>query len=137
MADNIQKLYEIAGVEKVPNGYCGYDYGISCPYDHEDCYTTCPYWIKEDPEYPPFTAEKQLELIKWLVKRCIYFEILEMNDKSYGLEFKYVIKDEYNKKGRYACVINKDFTCALAESVITMWKDLTEEERKQVKEILQ
>ena len=119
MANNIQKLYEIAGV-------------YLCNMPDIDCSKEC----NKCEDYNPFTAEKQLELIKWLVKRCIYFEILEMNDESYGLEFKYAIEDEYNKKGRYACVINKDFACALAESVITMWQDLTDEQKQEIKEIL-
>ncbi len=58
--------------------------------------------------YPEFTAEKQIELIKWLSKRCFYIEISEMMDKSYGIAFGYQPADEY-KNEQSECCINKNF----------------------------
>lgn len=60
----------------------------------------------------PFTAEKQIELIKWLIVHspdtCLEDEIV-------------------------ACA----FEDSLANIINTLWQNLTEEERKQIKEILE
>ena len=93
----IEKMYKNAGVEPIYP------------------YTKC---------YPEFTAEKQLELIKWLMK---YDEIHgDYGDDEYGFS-------TLNYSGKY----KKDFEESLA-SVINneLWQSLTEEERKQIKEIL-
>ena len=86
-------------------------------------WNSTPYGGVEE-HYPPFTAEKQLELIKWLIK---YDELhADFNDNEYGFS-------TLNYSGKY----KKDFAEALA-SVINreLWQDLTEEEKQQVKGIL-
>lgn len=74
---------------------------------------------------PPFTAEKQLELIKWLIK---YDELhADFNDNEYGFS-------SLNYSGNY----KKDFAEALASVInFELWQTLTEEERKQIKEVLE
>ena len=56
MTDNIKKLYEIIGVDSV-----GFN----------------TYTLKD--EYPPFTAEKQLELIKWVSNFKVYESAKTLN----------------------------------------------------------
>lgn len=68
--NEIKKLYGNAGIEK-DKGNC-----ITCFLEIQTCvrsYDECPY------HYPPFTVEKQLELIKWLARKgliqinCLYY----------------------------------------------------------------
>lgn len=77
-------------------------------------------------EYPQidFNEKKQLELIKWLMK---YDEIHGDYNDGYGFS-------TLNYSGKY----KKDFEESLA-SVINneLWQDLTEEEKQQVKGILE
>lgn len=62
-------------------------------------------------EYPPFTAEKQLELIKWI--------IIHSPDTC--------LEDE---------IIVCAFEDSLANIINTIWQHLTKEEKQQVKRIL-
>lgn len=62
--------------------------------------------------YSPFTPEKQLELVKWLFD-SIYLLCLGPLQHS------------------------ENFENSLAELVNCLWQDLTEEEKQQVKEILE
>lgn len=64
--------------------------------------------------YPPFTAEKQLELIKWL-----------------GFKQPADIKNKQSE-----CCVNKDFAEALAGSINYLWQDLTEAEHNEIRDIL-
>lgn len=78
-----------------------------------------------EPFYPEFTAEKQLKLIKWLSRRRL-LNIAFSNDKStYQL---------FNDK----CTGNfcRDLATAIATLVQCELDFCTEEERKQIKEIL-
>ena len=70
-------------------------------------------------DMPPFTAEKQLELIKLIANR-----------KSYP-DYEYFgnLFDDY--------IQLREFNEALARLVNDLWQDLTEEECKQIKEILE
>lgn len=64
-----------------------------------------------DSFYPEFTAEKQLELIKWMIKT----------------NHRYFIQD----------IIADDFSETLAGVFNLYWQDLTDAERTQIKEILE
>ena len=124
MIDNIQKLYEIAGVNKRPQGYCDFQYGASCPYDDQNCDTTCPYWVDEEPAYPPFTAEKQLELIKKVLEKSL----LQLSRSSLGnIQFC-----NLGNAGDYKA----EFDEALASFVINLWQDLSDNQKQEIKEIL-
>ena len=130
----IEKMYENAGIDYEER----YN---NCTLNKEgQCELKCSCDICEYSEekyiYSTLTAEKQIELVKWLSKRCFYIEISEMADKSYGIAFRYQPTDEY-KSEQSECCANKNFTEALAESINYIWQDLTEEEKQQVKGILE
>ena len=98
----IEKLMQNAGVEKI-KGAC-----LFCPLDVHTCvrsYDECPYC------YPPFTATKQIELCKWLIKnyRRYVFDVIEADS----------------------------FETDLAKFMNEEWQDLTSEEKQQVKGILE
>ena len=84
-------------------------------------------------EYPQidFTAEKQLELIKWLIQKNFYDErIIRSNFEKTYFYCSYIYdycESEYFEK----------FEEALANVFNYFWQDLTEEERTQIKEILE
>jgi len=85
----IEKLYENVGLL-----YCS-----KCRHDSElDCIYMC------ESKYPPFTAEKQIGLIKWLV--CTPEEAITFEE-------------------------------TLSKQVNDLWQSLTEEEKQQVKGILE
>ena len=80
-------------------------------------------------EYPPFTAEKQLELIKFLMEQEDFSWTIVRRGKN--TEYTFYVGYEYSSGGF------KEFTEALAGLINNLWQDLTEKERKQVKEILE
>lgn len=80
--------------------------------------------------YPPFTAEKQIELIKWLGRNKNGFGFF--NDGTKFLSCHCDFQCEWFDNYFYA----EDFGNALAGLVNTFWQDLTEEEKEQIREIL-
>ena len=102
--NEIEKMYENVGVKK---------YWNSTPYGGIEEY------------YPPFTTEKQIELIKWLSEVDCTVRI-DFDENEWG-----VATENY---GGYFC---DNFSDALASIINDLWQDLTEEEHKQIKEILQ
>ena len=106
MTDNIQKLYKVAGVYTVG-------------------FNTC---TLED-KYPPFTAEKQIEIIKFLIGKHASFDLF----KNYEQKDLYMVYYEC----RYFPKQYLPFEEALAESVNYLWQDLTEDEKTSIKEILE
>lgn len=83
-----------------------------------------------EPFYPEFTAEKQLNLIKWLAlnskKQCLWLEYYA-NDNGYRLYCDYAIT-----------AVEKDIATALASLInFAVWKVITAEEKEQIKEILE
>ena len=73
-----------------------------------------------------FTAEKQLEMIKWLVH---YIKQINITDAISG-EF-------YFTAFGYVGYMKVDFEEALASFINNLWQDLTEVERKQIRGILE
>lgn len=63
--------------------------------------------------YPPFTAEKQLKLIKWLIIEGYIEDMLTVQ------------------------ISEENFEACLADTFNELWQDLTEEEQQQVKGILE
>ena len=61
--------------------------------------------------YPPFTLEKQLELVKWLFNSICLLCLGQLQHSD-------------------------DFESDLAELVNCLWQDLEEEDKQQIKEIL-
>ena len=130
----IEKMYKNANVEKhLAYFEChrGRSSTRKCPinYDERDegCfYCSCENKMKEVYEYSPFTAEKQIELIKWLVH---YIKQINITDAISG-EFYFTA---------FGCVGNMkiDFEEALASLLNELWQNLTSEEKQQVKGILE
>ena len=100
MENQVEKMYENAGIKtcKRKQGFTLKD----CT--DRDC-KECGYYIM-----PPFTAEKQIELIKWLTRREPKVEIGYFGDQLGN---------------------------ALAGLINNLWQDLTKEEKQQIKEILE
>jgi hypothetical protein len=129
----VEKLYENAGIKL---GCCKYaEYGYEgeegtwyyCKKENKECWTypngnaNCV-----EKGYPPFTAERQIELIKWLVKNQDIFKI------TYHREFLWCSSIEWVESDCY-----EEFEESLADLINTIWQDLTEEEKQQIKEILE
>lgn len=120
----IEKMYENAGVKKEVISCPAEYYGYNCTRNNlgdEDCtcYGRC---------YPPFTAEKQIELIKWLIQK-------DFSDE-------HIIQSSFEKT-YYYCSFNQEnqkaftkFEEALAYVLNYLWQSLLEEEKQQIKEIL-
>lgn len=89
---NYEKLCEAAEVEKQYN--CRPHIDLHCKLGQ--CSSSCA-------EYPPFTAEKQIELIKLIAKRNIF--------KLGYIDDKYIC---YGNNDEYAYQMDIDFTEALA-----------------------
>ena len=140
MIDNIQKLYEIAGVEKK---YCGWlDMGdLDTQYEYVMCDTLKEYkeiaefsrtsyssdnenYMTPEIKHPPFTAEKQLELIKKVLEKGL----LQLSRSSLGnIQFC-----NLGNAGDYKA----EFDEALASFVINLWQGLSANQKQEIKEIL-
>ena len=120
----IEKLYELVGVKKEPKWVCDYDYGVACPDDNPVC-EDCAYYTKTGEAYPTFTAEKQLELLKWIIQ---YDEFHASSDEDgYG-----ICSENYS--GHF----NKDFAESLASFVTNgLWYNLSVAEKAEIKNILE
>lgn len=117
--NEVEKMYENTGIKK---DWTAIGFG-----DIEDC-------------YPPFTAEKQLELIKWLGKLDGKLEIFcTYNKEKFIFNFYFNRKTNKNPdpKYSYSNLLNEDFEILIASLINNLWQDLTEEEKQQVKGILE
>lgn len=101
----IIKLYENAGIEKIVTFTC-----------HNITHSS----------YPPFTAEKQIELIKWLIQK---YKTISIEHK---LNLFYV-----NIIDIYTGMVHIEFDETIAGLINNLWQNLTEEEKQQIKEILE
>lgn len=121
----IEKMYENVGVIKKRG----------CEYNSESCgrqdFIPCNLCaIHKEMIYPPFTAKKQIELIKWLSDFADFGTFSIDHDKSeYGIAFC------VNDDGYY--FVDKIFEECIAKVVKNLWQDLSPKERKQIKEILE
>lgn len=120
--NEIEKLYENANIKQ--DRMCEWTCRGS-----EFCSTNCKHYESTQLFYPPFTAEKQLKLIEWLSTKelkirtnkqpyAVYIGILDNNTCFCGCEGIYL--DE-----------------TLSELINHLWQQLTEEEKQQIKEILE
>lgn len=120
----IEKMYENVGVEYEER----YN---NCTLNKEgQCELKCSCDICKYSEeiyiYPLFTAEKQIELIKWLI---IKYKTILIEHK---LNLFYInIRDIYTGK------VHIEFDETIAGLINNIWQDLTEEEKQQVKGILE
>lgn len=116
----VEKMYENANVEKQIPKICSSNklYCKECEAHIEDAMPYC-----QNAEYPPFTPEKQLKLIKWLARFDVRIEYTNA---------KYFIESHYHGYSEYM----KYFEQALAGFINILWQDLTEQERTEIAEIL-
>lgn len=115
--NEISKLYENAGIKKVRRtNITGGDYSVVVGFE----------------DYPPFTAEKQIELIKFITSLGVC-EIENWNDKG----FHFAIKRERIYPTMFLSLSNINLQETLADVINNLWQDLTEEEKQQIKEILE
>lgn len=121
MESQVEKMYENADVKKQIPKVCSSNelYCKECEAHIEDAMPYC-----KNAEYPPFTAEKQLELIKWLAKRPLTLLIGRYKGKYY------FGNSNFNSKA-------DSFDNAIAIRINDLWQSLTEEEKQQVKGILE
>ena len=109
----IEKMYENAGfIQKRCKDY-------SCTVCEQ--YNSCE-------KYPPFTAEKQIEIIKFLISKHARFDMF----KNYEQKDLYMVHYEC----RYFPKQYLPFGEALAESINYLWQSLTKKEKRQIKDIL-
>ena len=101
--NEIEKMYKNAGIEKT-------FYNI---YTNE-CI------------YPPFTAEKQIEILKLLTNRC------DLTISRFT-EWEFIHFDGQEP----IQITGKDFTETFAKLINAYWQSLAEEEKQQVKGILE
>lgn len=115
----IEKMYENAGVKKINTHQSEIDNGDPrfTGISHSDSYI----------KYPSFTAEKQIELIKWLIDTDYYItEFCRLIDtREYYIETNYKHFQSNSFEESLAGVINK------------LYADMSEEEKQQVKGILE
>lgn len=125
MTDNISRMYELAKATKY-RAVSRYNpllkYG-----DYNNLYDVIKFSDDFDIEleFPPFTPEKQLELIKWLASEQNDVEISWYSDTSFRVN-NFLDSCEH-----------KDFSQALAGLVCELWEDLTEEQKEEIKRILE
>ncbi|MCR5265774.1 MAG: hypothetical protein K6E29_04180 [Cyanobacteria bacterium RUI128] len=142
----VAKLYKNAGVKKQIPKVCSSNelYCKECEAHIEDATPYC-----KNAEYPPFTPEKQLSLIKFILNKYgdIGFQTMYMitgNDESTRKDFIKCLcdcehetwdsrpVDFYYQKG----ASGDNFEESLAGLINTLWQDLTEQERKEIRSIL-
>ena len=109
--NEVEKMYENAGIKKVrQTNIAGGDYPIAVGFE----------------DYPPFTAEKQIELIKWLARFNLRIEYTEYENAKYFMESHY---------HGYSVYLTH-FEESLASLINSLWQDLTEIERNEIRNIL-
>ena len=128
MMSEIEKLYELAGEKPIlicDNGYTT----INCHYSPKDCGFIC----NTKKIYPPFTAEKQLELIKVIAKGQIGGICIEINVKD---TVTISARQDWNRYFEFQ-EWGSDLPEALAKLITNLWQDLTETEKAEIKRILE
>jgi len=120
--NEIEKLYENAGIENELQGFhCHRNWDIC---ENEYKCKICKY--SELIYSVPFTAEKQLLLIQWLLNRADLYLHKHKSDFTYSIA-----------SGNYAVNKYRDLKKSIAEFINAIWQSLTEEEKQQVKGILE
>lgn len=128
MTDNIRRMYELAKTEKVVTGYA-FDFSIypSDVMDHAPLR-----------DYPPFTAQKQLELIKFISMKESCFGMLYIDNVGHGLyRVSFRQHKEMTSRAFDTESINIDFSQALAGLICNLWGTLPYEQQTELKRILE
>ena len=120
MKKKIKDLYIKAGIEAIPCFDCGMD---------SDC-SKCKF--EDVLEFPPFTAEKQIALLQFLLDKFQDFGALKF---FYTGQYKLGVThewDDYKHEGEFA----ETFEEAIASVVLKVWDTLGSGERKKLYTLL-
>lgn len=128
----IEKMYENAGVLKECLSTCYINKTWRKTHDCPNC--------DNRKNYPPFTTEKQIELIKTIERKCDLIDCIQIVyrpiEDLWKITIIPVLEMSFEETYLYfGC--DKDFSTALAMVINNLWQDLTEEEKQQVKWILE
>lgn len=121
---NIEKMYELAGIEETP----------------QETISQGKFPIRVNYlSYPPFTAEKQLELIKWLAIKYSKYSILHIDKIHVYFRVSFdKDKTKYNTDYELDYIgLGKKFSQALADLICELWEGLTPEQQTEIKRILE
>lgn len=113
----IEKLYENAGIKK--KRMCEW----TCR-GNEFCSTNCEHYESTKEFYPPFTTEKQIELIKWLAYKFSFFAI-EYNFQEWSIS-----------NGLISGYYKKSLEESISGYINSLWQSLTDQEKEEIRNIL-
>ena len=119
----VEKLYELAGVEKK----------VMCEWTckgSETCSLNCEHYGSVQLYYPPFTAEKQIELLAFIGLRY-GFEMIDNEAMDFMLSTTMFSNKKLNCTG-----YGYGFDEAIANLTNNLWEWLPEDYKKQIREIL-
>lgn len=140
MRTEIEKMFENAGVKPryKKRTECKDGYTVGHPCEKGIACINCNRSVFED-VMPPFTAEKQLELIKWLAHKDYDKDalLININGSNYTY-FSLGINSCDDGNGLYEdyCFGSGQFDEALAGVVNLIWQDLTDQEKEEIRGIL-
>ncbi len=137
----ISKMYENANAYKM---LCNcefknlYDYRIEygsdvCDYTESKIKEPCKVCKKAKQKikyYPDFTAEKQLKIVKFLLRKGDYYDTDGVYYDTDGDTYWFHFTDEIEN------VAYRPFEEAIAEFINTLWQDLTDQEKEEIRNIL-
>lgn len=133
----IEKMYENAGVEPIDSKL---EPMRTLKFSVDDIGNTWTreQYMKEVPIYPPFAADKQLGLIKWLAIRfnSDYMSYWHNEIKDVWI---FRLHDLTELSSEEPCIQegrNKNFADALCNLINHLWQDLTDEEKEEIRRIL-
>lgn len=135
----IEKMYENANIEKEVIKGC-YDYYSKLGIDiwkENDCSGKNCDTCKKDKSikgYPPITAEKQIAILITLANHNLYEDDKRLLIDSFNGE---IYIRFYQDITLTANATDTDFAECVAKLINNLWQSLTEEEKQQVKGILE
>ena len=145
MTNNIEKLYELAGVEKY------YLYTVKhlgkihiAPLEgilenlhlfkrNKKSKVKNTYINRVKKVYPPFTDTKQLELILWISLNTRYM----WNYIGQTVKNTWVLAIDYTQIFKFKSCEHTDFSQALAGLVCELWEDLTDTQKEEIRKVLE
>lgn len=147
----IEKLMQNAGIEPEQQDCCkiadkywayntesGFEYLMQkeCPYNQE-CTDECEY-AYDKVIYPEFTAEKQIELIRYIAlnDNIDYVKYYYQAIKGVWVFVCVTVTELASEMPKVYCAYHEGVGQALAGLINNLWQDLTEEEKAEIKEIL-
>ena len=140
--NEVEKMYENAGVEPDYDYFTFFDDKVhKIGRTMHLCKEELKHWlenyqkdyvaikvIRVDKAYPPFTAEKQISIIKWLLE-------------SYDIGFSQLGQRIDTSLDGTNCISGlgsgDTFEESLAQAINDLWQDLTEVEKAEIKNILE